>query len=206
MDARPQVSTVRGYDFFEVSSAFQKSIRRGEEEDALYWAVELDLSGRAQYVWKRMLVMVSEDIGLAEPHLPATIRALHQTWLDFKAKNDKHKPERLQFIHAVLLLARAKKSRIVDHAICVAYGGGLEERDIPDYALDKHTRRGKRMGRGFDHFFKECIKLENEPDDLPDEYEEDARYIYTHPDEFEAPASTSTRKKRRTGPTLYGDD
>ena len=36
--------TVGGYDFYEVLSALQKSIRRCLEEDALFWASELYLS------------------------------------------------------------------------------------------------------------------------------------------------------------------
>jgi hypothetical protein len=33
---------------------------------------------------------------------------------------------------------------------------------IPEYALDKHTARGKAMGKGIDDFFSEGNKLENE--------------------------------------------
>ncbi len=36
-----QILTKNGYDFFEVASAFQKSIRRGMEKEAMYWAIEL---------------------------------------------------------------------------------------------------------------------------------------------------------------------
>jgi hypothetical protein len=35
-------------------------------------------------------------------------------------------------------------------------------RSIPDFALDKHTAAGKRLGRGAEHFFAEGIKPENE--------------------------------------------
>lgn len=33
---------------------------------------------------------------------------------------------------------------------------------IPEYALDKHTRRGKSLGRGIKHFIEEAAKLNNE--------------------------------------------
>jgi hypothetical protein len=33
--------------------------------------------------------------------------------------------------------------------------------EIPDYALDMHTMKGKAMGRGLDHFRKEGAKLVN---------------------------------------------
>lgn len=155
--------TVKGYDLFECASAFQKSVRRGEEEIALYFAVELFNSGNDAYLWKRMFVILSEDIGLAEPHLPATIRALYDTYLELKKKNDeKHRPEKLMLIHAVLLMVRAKKSRLVDWALCAAFLDHDETNmPIPDYALDKHTQKGKAMGRGWDHFFTEGSKLNN---------------------------------------------
>ena len=45
-------------------------------------------------------------------------------------------------------------------------------------ALDKHTRTGKAMGRGFDHFFKEGCKLENHiPQDREQEYMDSSEKI-----------------------------
>ena len=169
------LKTTNGYHFSEVASALQKSIRRGIEEEALYWGTELDKSGYGEYVWKRMRIIVSEDIGLAEPILPAIIWSLYQMWVaQRKKKDEKHHPERLFLIHGILLLVRAKKSRIVDHATVIYYSGNLPHLEIPDYALDKHTMRGRRMKRGFEHFFTEGIKLENEAD-LPDPYLEKAK-------------------------------
>jgi replication-associated recombination protein RarA len=40
-----QLKTNGGYVNSEVTSAMQKSIRRGLEEEALFWATELDLAG-----------------------------------------------------------------------------------------------------------------------------------------------------------------
>jgi replication-associated recombination protein RarA len=57
--------TVLGYDLYEVMSAMQKSIRRGLEEDALFWGTELYLSDLADQAWSRLLVISSEDVGLA---------------------------------------------------------------------------------------------------------------------------------------------
>ena len=35
------------------------------------------------------------------------------------------------------------------------------QRDVPDYALNKHTLRGKQLKRGHDHFWTEGAKIEN---------------------------------------------
>jgi hypothetical protein len=98
-------TTRKGYDLFEVASAFQKSVRRGDEETAMYFAVELFESGYDEYLWKRMKIITSEDVGLAEPALPATIGALYAMYVDQKKKKDAaNRPERLFLVHAVLLL------------------------------------------------------------------------------------------------------
>lgn len=168
-----QPTTSSGHQLGEVASAFQKSIRRGLEDEALHWGVELDLSSFGEYAWKRMRIMCSEDIGLGEPELPAQIYSLYQNWVDQRKKKDeKHGPERLFFIHAILLLVRAKKSRIVDNAL-MTYYGNHEKREVPDFAQDKHTQKGRQMHRGVDHFFQEGSKLENVAN-LEDPYRERA--------------------------------
>ncbi len=186
-------TTRSGHVLFEVSSAFQKAIRRGLEDDAMHWAVELDLSGYAEYAWKRMKIIVSEDIGLGEPNLPSVIHALYSTWSTMRAKKDtKHAPERLFYVHAVMLLIRARKSRVVDHALC-GYYANHERRDIPDYAFDKHTIKGRRMGRGMEHFFDEGAKLENLADvPLEQEYFDWARATLVAGKEVLSSSSAST--------------
>jgi hypothetical protein len=162
MAGRIPPTSRHGHDWNEVTSSFQKTIRRGDEEAALYFMSELYDHGHEKYVWKRLLIMVSEDIGLAEPFLPAQIRALYDNWL-FLKKEDKGGGAKLPVVHATLLMARARKSRIVDHATVFYFGPNVERREPPDYGLDKHTIRGKRMGRGWDHFWEEGTLLADRP-------------------------------------------
>jgi replication-associated recombination protein RarA len=164
-----KVTTVNGHLLPEVVSALQKCIRRGLVDDALYWAVDMYLTGYDEYCWKRLRIMASEDVGPAEPDLPATVEALYRTYTDLKKKKDEtHAPQRLQLVHAVILLAQARKNRIVDHALIHHFENHAKlKRAIPDYALDRHTAAGKRLGRGADHFFAEGIKLANESGDDP---------------------------------------
>lgn len=157
-----QLRTKKGYDFFEVASALQKCIRRGIEDEAMYWAVELFNSNYAEYVWKRLRIIASEDVGLAEPGIVGDIFALYQHHkLQATKKDDKNQPERLFLTHAVLLLCRCSKSRVVDHSLI--YHWMRHEHvhlEIPDVALDKHNERGRRLGRGWKHFFEEGTLLE----------------------------------------------
>lgn len=174
-----QQRSAGGYLLGEVASALQKSIRRGLEGDALFWATELDISGFGEYAWKRLKIVASEDVGLADPLAAVAVQSLYQSWKEQRSKRDaKHEPERLFFVHAVLLLARARKSRMVDHALISFYEGDRAEirHDVPDYALDKHTAAGRKLRRGHAHFWDEGAKVENAAP-LADPYRERAREI-----------------------------
>jgi replication-associated recombination protein RarA len=172
-----EVQTPGGYRCGEVASAMQKCIRRGLADDALYWATELDLANFGEYVFKRLKIIASEDVGLADDGAAATVQALHANWLAQRKKDDtRHSPERLFLVHAVLYLARARKSRMVDHALVVMYEGQRDGRKIPDFALDRHTARGRAAKRAWKHFWAEGARLENRAD-LDDPYEQNAREI-----------------------------
>jgi replication-associated recombination protein RarA len=160
--------TVGGHAVDEVVSLLQKSVRRGDEEMALWAASELDLSGWSARAFSRLRIIASEDVGLAERGIVAEVNALHDTWLDMrKAKNG---ADRLQLMHATLLLVRARKSRLVDHALMAFYDGERSPVIIPDYAIDGHTKRGRAMGRGADHFFDVGAQLSNVAAEVADHY------------------------------------
>lgn len=173
--------TVGDYNCAEVASALQKCVRRGLEDDALYWATELDMSGFGEYVWKRLRIIASEDIGEACPFAAVQIRALYGNWIDQRKKADtKHAPERLFLVHAVSVLCRSAKSRYVDHALIVHYEGERDGRPIPDFALDMHTSRGRGLKRGAAHFFAEGARCSPSAGHV-DRYAEQARAIRSAP-------------------------
>lgn len=159
-----QLKTIKGYDLFEVVSAFQKSIRRGKEHDAMFWGVELYESGYIPLAWKRMIVICTEDIGLAYPSAPVIINALKQQYDELSKADDKKQQCRLPYVQAVLFLTHAPKSRITDWALNYWFDSHLfdtHNREIPEYALDIHTRRGKSKGKTITHFFTEGSIVEN---------------------------------------------
>ena len=164
-------ATVGGYAFYEVLSALQKSIRRGLEEDALFWATELYLSGYEVQAWNRLCVIASEDVGIAYSDVFMCVRELYRAWTEIKTTGE----AKLHFIHAVLKLVRSPKSRIVDHALIIFFEGPREKKSIPDWALDIHTSRGRAMGRGQQHFFEAGAQLDNTV--LPDAYAVRAKTI-----------------------------
>jgi replication-associated recombination protein RarA len=187
--------TPGGHRVGEVTSAMQKTIRRGEEREALHWATELALAGYTNYCWKRLRIIASEDVGPAESMMPVLIRTLFENWQEQK-KIDKgdERHANLFLVHAVIALARAPKSRVVDHAYVVVMGE-RPKLEIPDYALDLHTRRGRQKGRGAEHFYSEGAVVSPVAADVHDPYLDDARRI----DEQE-------ETKRRPQPEELFDD
>lgn len=171
--------TKNGYNWDEVLSAIQKEIRRGNEYNAVFWAVEGE-SFNPKAVWNRLRVIASEDIGIANPMAPILIDVLEREYAYFIEKKEKCNEEdnshRLFLVNAVLYLARSPKSRIVDNLLNVVYGEiQHEERKLamPDYAIDKHTLRGRMLGRGLEDFLTEGVRLNNES--IEDPYKERAR-------------------------------
>lgn len=153
--ARDLPPTRRGYAPHEVVSALQKAIRRSDPEQSVYWAVELYESGYANWLWKRLRTICSEDIGPADRYLPAQIAALNE-W------SDKERPKGgggMEMVHAVLLMASAEKSRVACWTVIGMTGNDAPRFEIPDEALDQHTRRGRQMKRSRRHFVDEAQKL-----------------------------------------------
>ena len=56
-----------GDSHFDILSAFQKSIRGSDENAALHYLARLIVAGDLPSICRRLLVIASEDIGLAHP-------------------------------------------------------------------------------------------------------------------------------------------
>jgi hypothetical protein len=167
--------TRRGYDAREVVSSLQKAIRRSDPDAAMYWAAELDRSGYGNWAWTRLRVICSEDCGPGNVGLTADVAALNEMW---KHDRNRGKGGGLYFAHAVIALAVAQKSRVVDWALLHHYSDYVPRREVADEALDMHTLRGKRKGRGMQHFIDEASCLEpwtSSLDALEADYLEQAR-------------------------------
>lgn len=159
-----QVKTAHDFPADEVISALQKEIRRGHAENAALLAYEMYITSSEleNYLWKRLLVISVEDIGLGDPNMPVIIHHLYQMHLVY----DRGEGDRLLFaIHAVRLLCASLKDRSTDEMvnwIKHEVDQGSLRPEIPDYAIDMHTARGKAMGRGARHFWQEGAQLSPE--------------------------------------------
>jgi replication-associated recombination protein RarA len=79
--------TRHGIEFDVAASALQKSLRRSLEEESAWWAIEMARSGFGAYVWRRLMVVASEDVGIGgAPGVVADVRALYESWLDARSR------------------------------------------------------------------------------------------------------------------------
>lgn len=202
---KPSLKTTSGYEFSEVASALQKSIRRGLEEEAMYWAIELELK-YSWYLWRRLQIISMEDIGIASMETVLYVAECRKLYLELRKKDrgvEEHgrevalffdlEPEeaeqthddypkgshRLMLSNAILAMCRAPKSRVADDFQITIYrrrrewkspGGQPWHLDIPEWALDMHTKRGRNAGRGRSHFNEVGTVLENESKSVPNPY------------------------------------
>lgn len=170
------VRTKNGLCPWECISSLQKFVRRGMEREAMEMCAELSFTHLA-FTLNRLRVIAHEDVGLANAQAVYLAKVwTEQTWEWHKAGNGSWK---LCLANVVLMLCRSPKSREADHFQCVAFDGpesGIPP-VIPDYGLDKHTRRGKKLGRGIKHFREVGAILLPAPA-TPDVYEADAYAIW----------------------------
>lgn len=133
-------------DHYDVISAFIKSIRGSDVDAGLYWLARmLDAGESARFIARRLVILASEDIGMADPMslviADATARAVEFVGL----------PEaQLNLAQAVIHLATAPKSNSVTTAIFAAkeaaQGGGTGE--VPPHLRDAHYKGAASLGHG----------------------------------------------------------
>lgn len=158
----------------EVISALQKEIRRGNTENAARLAYEMFLTSPEMEakLWKRLLVISVEDIGMGAIHAPELIYTLYKMHNEFET-GAVDRP--LFAIHAVRFLCECQKDRSSDELLNWIRQSGEKENlipEIPDYAIDMHTARGQELKRDLTHFFEEGAKINPELPERNKQYRE----------------------------------
>ncbi len=95
-----------GDEHYHYASAFIKSMRGSDPDAALYWMVSMLEGGDdPNFIFRRMLILASEDVGMADPHALSMVNAAHEAFTKCGM------PEGLYFLaHACIYLALAPKS------------------------------------------------------------------------------------------------
>ncbi len=165
----------RGNDRYDLLSALQKSIRGSDPDAAIHYLARLiDGGADIQTIGRRLMVMASEDIGMAYPSAISVVTSCVQASLMVGL------PEAgLNLAEATILLASSPKS----NKSAMAYWDALSDvqnRDIdpvPEHLKDNHYAGAKNLGYGIDykypHQYGGYVKQQYLPNDL---YQEGVKY------------------------------
>jgi len=152
----------KGEDYYNVISAYIKSLRASDVDAALYYLARMVEAGQDPlYIARRMVVFASEDIGMGQPTAVVIANEV------FKACDTIGYPEcAINLAHATVYLASAKKDRSAYEAYFRAVDdvrrfGNLP---VPLKVRNPVTRLMKEIGYG--EGYEKYSKQSNLPDKL----------------------------------------
>ncbi|GAA5153197.1 replication-associated recombination protein A [Nocardioides marinquilinus] len=134
----------QGDQHYDVISAFIKSIRGSDADAALHYLARMVEAGEdPRFIARRLVILASEDIGLADPTALTTAVAAAQ------AVQLIGMPEAgLNLAHAVIALAVAPKSNAVTTAIAAATADVRDGKigTVPAHLRDGHYAGARQLG------------------------------------------------------------
>jgi putative ATPase len=133
-------------EHYDQISALIKSVRGSDPDAGLYWMARMIEGGEdARFLARRLVILASEDVGLADPQAmlvaEAAARAVEYVGLPEAALN---------LAEAVIYLARAPKSNSVVMALGRAQAdvrSGLPQ-EVPVHLRDAHYKSASSIGHG----------------------------------------------------------
>lgn len=127
-----------GDEHYHYISAFIKSVRGSDPDGALYWMnAMLEGGDDPNFIFRRMFILASEDIGLAEPNAITIVNSCHEAFMKCGM------PEGMFFLsHACLYLSMCPKSNstlsIFKASKEIKEKGVM---DVPAYLKDKTANK-----------------------------------------------------------------
>lgn len=136
-------------DHYDVVSAFIKSVRGSSVDAALHWLARMLVAGEdPRFIARRLVILASEDIGMADPTAIVVATAAAQA-VDFVGM-----PEaQLNLAQATVHLCRSPKNNATAMAIWTAMDD-VRRGDIgvvPAFLRDAHYRGAIQLGHGTDY-------------------------------------------------------
>ena len=138
-------------ELYDCASAFQKSLRGGDADAAIYYLAKMIVAGEdPRFIARRLITCASEDIGNADPN------ALNIALNAYKAVELLGLPEgRIPLAQAVIYVARAKKSNesvcAIDSALS-DISAGLDFAP-PMHLRDAHYKDASKYGFGVGYVY-----------------------------------------------------
>lgn len=133
-------------EHYDVISAFIKSIRGSDVDAGLFWLSRMIEAGEdARFIARRLVVLASEDIGMADPRslMIATAAASAVEFVGLPEAG-------LNLAQAVVHLASAPKSNACASAFWSAQAAAREHFDlpVPPHLRDSHYSGAEKLGHG----------------------------------------------------------
>ncbi len=138
-----------GDAFYDLISAFHKSVRGSDPDAALYWYARiLTGGGDALYVARRLLAIASEDIGNADPR---AMQLAINAWDTFQRVGPSEGERAIA--QATVYMALAPKSNAVYRAFSQAKALAKEtsELDVPLHLKNSTSAITKELGHGSEY-------------------------------------------------------
>jgi putative ATPase len=146
-------------EHYDTISAFIKSCRGSDPDAAMYWLAKMLAGGEdPRFVARRLVILASEDVGLADPHALLLAVAAHHA-VEFVGLPEAE----LTLAHATLYIATAPKSNSATLALGEAHRVLSESpvQSVPTHLRDKGGQANKRAGHGkgyaYSHDFSEAV-------------------------------------------------
>lgn len=171
-DVVKEVEEIDNEEAQVLKSVLQKAVRRGMVEKAMYSAYRLSNKKTGWILWKRLTIISAEDV--LEPNVITAVDVLRREAKEFGYESLEGK---MFAVAAAILLAESKKDRRADeflelmeavdkHSDRIPELAEIKKEleSIPDEALDMHTTKGRKMGRGERYWYEVSSETENKTD------------------------------------------
>lgn len=136
----------QGDQHYDVTSAFIKSIRGSDADAAMHYLARMIEAGEdPRFIARRLVILASEDVGLADPTaLPTAVAAAQAVQLIGMPEAG------LNLAHATIALAVAPKSNAVTRALGAATADVKAGKigPVPPHLRDAHYSGAKKLGHG----------------------------------------------------------
>ena len=153
--------------YYDMLSAFCKSLRGSDSDAALYWAERLIQAGcDPMLIIRRLVVHSSEDVGMADP------QALVVATSALTAYQNIGLPEgKIPLYNAIIYVCEAPKSNsvvIAKYAVEEVVATRKDDK-VPSYLMDKNYKAQKISGYNAPHDFGGWVEQQYLPDTLKNE-------------------------------------
>ncbi len=153
--------------YYDIISAFIKSMRGSDSNAAVYWAMRLiDAGCDPMLIARRIVIHACEDVGLADPNaINVAVSAMH-------AYEKIGLPEgKIPLTEGIIYVSEAPKSNKVVETLFSAENAvkTVKHESVPVYLRDTNYKSEKISGYKYPHDYGGWVQQQYLPDELKDE-------------------------------------